>query len=144
MPNDPHVPGPGFGPRPPSPPPLPSQQPPYLDQFGRPSNQPHQFHDGPPAAWPQHLPNASVVPPEGIGFAVIALILGVAGLVVPFLPIDLWEIRQYVAYVFALPGLVFGIIGCAGPRKGKAVAITGSVFCALALGIWMVSAAVQL
>ncbi|MBF6339351.1 hypothetical protein IU450_26155 [Nocardia abscessus] len=74
----------------------------------------------------------------------IALILGVAALVVPFLPIDLSEVRQYGAYVFALPGLVFGIVGCTGARRGKAVAITGSVFCVLALGIWMVSAAVQL
>ncbi|WP_174187741.1 hypothetical protein [Nocardia barduliensis] len=87
---------------------------------------------------------APVVPSKGYGFAVLALALGVAALVVPFLPIDLWEVRQYLAYVFALPGLIFGVLGCTGPRRGKAVAITGSVLSLLALGIWTISAAVQL
>ncbi|MGK8507435.1 hypothetical protein ACRS5S_05045 [Nocardia asiatica] len=142
MPNDPHVPGPG--PRPPSPPPVPNQQPPYPDQFGQNWNQPTQYPGAPPPAWSQGQPTTPVEPSKGAGFAVLALVLGAAGLVIPFLPIDLSGVRQYLAYVFALPGLIFGVLGCAGPRRGKALAITGAILSLLALGIWTVSAAAQL
>ncbi|WP_281032447.1 hypothetical protein [Nocardia pneumoniae] len=34
--------------------------------------------------------------------------------------------------MFALPGLIFGVLGCVGLRKGKVMAITGSILCLLA------------
>lgn len=87
------------------------------------------FH--PPApGWPGGPPPA---PPSGPGFAVAAMVLGLIGLVLPFLPVDLSGVRQFIALPFALPGLVLAIIGCIGPRKGKPLAVVGGIVSGLAL-----------
>lgn len=72
--------------------------------------------------------------------AVLALVLGVLGLVVPFLPLPLDDVRAWIAFPFAVVGLALGIAGCMGRRPMKALAVIGIVFAALALlaGVIMV------
>lgn len=65
--------------------------------------------------------------------AVVAVILGVLGCVLPLAPVDLTGLRGYIALAFGLPGLVVGIIGCTGRRRGKALAVAGSILCVIAL-----------
>jgi hypothetical protein len=105
--------------------------------------------DYPQHLWPDHAqrpaPGGSpaVEPPKGSGLlAVASLILGLAGLVAPFLPMNMDGFRQYAAFPFALPGLVLAIAGLAGRRRAQPVAAIGalvSVF-ALAIGAYMVLA----
>jgi hypothetical protein len=68
---------------------------------------------------------------------VFALLLGLAGLVVPLLPfsnlVDRFPIRQYLAFPFALPALVLAIAALAGNRRGKPAAAIGLIFALLAL-----------
>ena len=65
----------------------------------------------------------------------MAVILGVAGCVLPLTPFNLDHVRAYIALPFALPGLVVGIIGCTGRRRGTALAVTGSILSVIALGM---------
>jgi hypothetical protein len=70
---------------------------------------------------------------------VLALLLGLAGLVAPLLPfsnlVDRFPIRQYLAFPFALPALALAIAGLAGNRRGKPAAAIGLILALLALGV---------
>lgn len=94
--------------------------------------------------WPEHaqphFPAQPVGPQRLKGSAasgVLALLLAVAGLVVPFLPfsnlIDRFPIRQYLAFPFAVPALALAITTLAGNRRGKPAAAIGMVIAFLAL-----------
>jgi hypothetical protein len=72
-------------------------------------------------------------PAKGRWLAIVAVILGVLGCVLPLAPVDLTGVRGYLPLVFGLPGLVVGIIGCTGRRRGKALAAVGSVLCVIAI-----------
>lgn len=101
-----------------------AQQQPWTDPHGR--------------TWPGGPPPAPR--PKSSGLAVVALLLGLAGLVCPFLPMNLDRIREYVAFPFALPGLALAVVACIGPRRGKPVAVIAWMlsFLALAVGAIMV------
>lgn len=75
---------------------------------------------------------------KSAGPGVTALILGILGIVVPFLPVSLINGRGYLALPFGLVGLLFALIGCTGARRGKGAAITGLVLCVVALAIAIV------
>ncbi|TQJ06888.1 hypothetical protein [Kribbella jejuensis] len=68
---------------------------------------------------------------------VLALLLAIAGLVVPFLPfsnlIDRFPVRQYLAFPFAVPALALAIATLAGNRRGKPAAAIGMMIAFLAL-----------
>ncbi|WP_433733013.1 DUF4190 domain-containing protein [Nocardia sp. CA-129566] len=72
---------------------------------------------------------------QGVGPAVAALILGIVGCLLPFLPIDLTGVRPFIGLPFAMAGLVLGIVGCTGRRRGKALAVTGMILSAIALAV---------
>lgn len=76
-----------------------------------------------------------VDPSKGTGFGVVALVLGGFGGVVPFLPVDLGDARAWLPLPFVLPGLVIGLVGCTGTRRGNAWAIVGSIVCVIAVGL---------
>lgn len=65
----------------------------------------------------------------------LALILGVLGVVVTFLPIDLTGVRAYVAWAFGLPGIVIAALGLLGHRRGKPMAAIGALLSLPALVI---------
>ncbi|QFU92045.1 hypothetical protein [Amycolatopsis sp. YIM 10] len=94
-------------------------------------NAPRQHWDQ-SQGWPGGLQPA---PPKGPGFAVAALLLGLLGLVLPFIPADLTGIRQYVGLPFAVAGLALGVIGCIGRRRGLPVAVIAVIVSTIALGI---------
>ncbi|TDW22845.1 hypothetical protein [Kribbella kalugense] len=72
--------------------------------------------------------------PAGSGvMGVLALVLGLVALVVPFLPMDMSGFRQYAALPFAVPGIGLAIAGLSGRRRGKPLAVVGAVLCAIAL-----------
>jgi hypothetical protein len=75
----------------------------------------------------------STTPKTGPGLAVVSVVLGLAGILAPFLPIDETGIRHYVALPFALGGVVLGIAGLVGPRRGKPLAGVGLGLSVLAL-----------
>ena len=85
------------------------------------------------AGWPGGPPPPPVGPAKGMSFAVAAVVLGLVGCVLPLAPFNFDGIRMYLPWVFGLPGLTVGIIGCIGRRRGKALAITGTVLSGLAL-----------
>ena len=87
----------------------------------------------PQQPWPPQPATATTGP----GLAVVSVVLGVLGIVVAFLPIDETGIRHYVALPFALGGLVLGIAGLVGPRRGKPVAAVGLALSVLALLVAM-------
>ncbi|MGW4767611.1 DUF4190 domain-containing protein [Nocardia sp. NPDC004278] len=72
---------------------------------------------------------------QGPGLAVGALILGIVGCVLPFLPIDLTGMRPFIGLPFAMAGLVLGTVGCTGQRRGKGLALTGMMLSAIALAL---------
>jgi hypothetical protein len=74
--------------------------------------------------------------------AVASLVLGLAGLVAPFLPMAMDNFRQYAAFPFALPGLALGIAGLIGRRRAQPLAAIGALVSvlALAIGTYMVFA----
>lgn len=72
---------------------------------------------------------------KGIGLAVGALILGIVGCVLPFLPIDLTGVRPFIGLPFGMAGLVVGIVGCTGQRRGKGLAVTGMVLSAITIAV---------
>ncbi|GAB2710447.1 hypothetical protein GCM10027089_37600 [Nocardia thraciensis] len=71
----------------------------------------------------------------GIGLAVGAVILGLVGCVLPFLPMDLSGVRPLIGLPFGAAGLVLGIIGCTGQRSGKPLAVVAVVLSTLALAV---------
>lgn len=79
--------------------------------------------------------SSPVDPGRGTGFGVVALVLGGLGGVLPFLPVDLGDARAWLPLPFALPGVVVGIMGCTGIRRGNAWAIAGSILCVIAVGL---------
>ncbi|WP_112267147.1 hypothetical protein [Lentzea terrae] len=74
-------------------------------------------------------------PPKGPLLGLLALILGVLGVVATFLPIDLTGVRAYVAWAFGLPGIVIAAVGLLGHRRGKPMAAIGALLSLLALVI---------
>ncbi|GAA4525958.1 hypothetical protein [Amycolatopsis samaneae] len=91
------------------------------------------------AGWPGGPPPADR--PQGMGYAVAALVLGLCACVAPLLPVDLTGVRAYVAFPPGVVGVALGIIGCLGARRGKALAIVGMVLCGIGmlLGVIMVA-----
>ena len=103
-------------------------------------------HGYPQHLWPEHAQQPVAAVPSGVhrpmGSAVpsvLALLLGIAGLVAPFLPfsnlIDRFPVRQYLAFPFALPALALAIAGLAGNRRGKPAAVIGMLLALVALGV---------
>ncbi|MER7247774.1 hypothetical protein [Kribbella sp. NPDC000426] len=84
---------------------------------------------------PAWQPQAPAQPKGTATLGVLAFVLGLAGLVAPFLPIDMTGYRQYAAFPLALPGVGLAIAGLIGARRGKPVAVVGAVLCVLALGV---------
>lgn len=74
----------------------------------------------------------------GAGFAVIAFVLGLVGLVFPFLPFDFSVHRGLLGLPFGVLGIVLAIVGCTGQRRAKPLAIVAVVLCALVLAIALV------
>ena len=74
-------------------------------------------------------------PPKGPLLGLLALILGVLGVVATFLPIDLTGVRAYVAWAFGFPGIVIAAVGLLGHRRGKPMAAIGALLSLLALVI---------
>ncbi|WP_433209548.1 hypothetical protein ACQP1G_34845 [Nocardia sp. CA-107356] len=70
---------------------------------------------------------------HGMGLAVGAVLLGIIGCVLPFLPIDLTGVRPFIGLPFGTAGLILGIVGCTGQRRGKGLAVTGIVLSTMAL-----------
>lgn len=113
---------PNQGPHQPDPGAMPHQVPPYAQQ-----------------PWPA-APNgqgAPIGPTTGPGLGVVSLVLGLLGIVVPFLPIDETGARHWIALPFALGGVVLGVAGLVGPRRGKPVAGVGLGLSVLALLVAM-------
>ncbi|WP_143539519.1 hypothetical protein [Saccharopolyspora spinosa] len=71
--------------------------------------------------------------PKGFGLAGAAMILGLLGCVLPFLPIDLTGVRPYIPFPFGLAGLALAVVGCTGRRRGKPLAVVGAILSVLAL-----------
>ncbi|TDO55407.1 hypothetical protein EV651_114103 [Kribbella sp. VKM Ac-2571] len=103
-------------------------------------------HGYPQHLWPEHAQQPVAAVPSGVdrpmGSAVpgvLALLVGLAGLVAPFLPfsnlIDRFPVRQYLAFPFALPALALAVAGLAGNRRGKPAAAIGLILALLALGV---------
>lgn len=88
-------------------------------------------------------PGGPVPPPKGPGLGLAALVLGLLGLVLPLLPVDMTGFRAYVALPFGLAGLTLGVLGCVGRRRGKPVAAIGAVLSFLALVAGMIMVANQ-
>lgn len=69
-------------------------------------------------------------PKNGMGIS--SLVLGIIGCVIAFLPFLFW-----IAFVFAVLGLIFGPVGIARAREGTAtnlgVAVAGTVLSGIAL-----------
>ncbi|MEV5835954.1 DUF4190 domain-containing protein [Nocardia sp. NPDC052112] len=75
---------------------------------------------------------------QGPWLAVGAVILGIAGCVLPFLPIDLTGVRPLIGLPFAIAGLVLGIVGSVGRRRAKGLAVTGIILSVLALTVALI------
>jgi hypothetical protein len=117
--------------------------------YGQPDRNPNPQQGA--AGYPQHLwPDYAQAPtdpvwqpqapspgqPKGTAMlGVLAFVLGLAALVVPFLPVDMTGYRQYTAFPFALPGVGLAIAGLIGARRAKPLAVVGAVLCVLALGV---------
>ncbi|WP_433630986.1 hypothetical protein [Nocardia sp. CA-120079] len=75
---------------------------------------------------------------QGPWLAVGAVLLGIVGCVLPFLPIDLTGVRPLVGLPFAIAGLVLGILGCTGQYRAKGLAVTGIIVSVLALTVALI------
>ncbi|SER15576.1 hypothetical protein SAMN05216188_108127 [Lentzea xinjiangensis] len=94
------------------------------------------------SSWPPEQQWSQPARPGSRGgplLGVLALCLGVAGVVVTFLPVDLTGTRAYLAWVFGLPGLVVAVFGLLGDRAGKAMAAIGAVLSLLAVAIGVIT-----
>jgi len=76
-----------------------------------------------------------VDPAKGTGFGVVAVVLGGLGCLLPLVPFDLGDTRLWISLPFVLPGLVIGLVGCTGLRRGNALAVAGSILCTVAIGL---------
>ncbi|MFC9894174.1 hypothetical protein ACFVMC_10815 [Nocardia sp. NPDC127579] len=72
---------------------------------------------------------------SGAAFGVVALIFGILGVVLPFLPVDLAGIRPIIGLAFTVCGLVLGTLGCVGQRRGKGFAAAGIALSLLGLAV---------
>lgn len=77
----------------------------------------------------------SVAHPAGTGSGAVAVVLGGLGCVVPLAPVDLADARGYLALAFGVVGLVVGILGATGRRRGNTLAVWGSILSGIALGL---------
>jgi hypothetical protein len=116
------------------PPPEPNAHP------GPPQPHPHPQQPGP--AYPQHLwptyaqqPVPAGPPKGGALLGLAAVILGLAGLAAPLLPMNMDGFRQYAAFPFALPGIALAIAALTGHRGAKPLGAIGAILCALALAV---------
>lgn len=97
----------------------------------------------PNVVYSKHIPLSGSSPPtrppagpaKGVWLAVASVILGALGCVLPLTPFNLDGVRTYIALPFAVPGLAAGILGLTGGRRGKAVAIVGTVLCGIAVAL---------
>lgn len=96
-----------------------------------------QQYPGVAYAAPPPLPPAAA---KGAWIGVVSVFFGALGCLLPLAPMDLTGVRPYLPLLFGLPGLVFGIVGLAGNRGGRAWAVSGT----LVSGIAVVLAAVML
>jgi hypothetical protein len=87
------------------------------------------------SGWPGGPVPSPVEPAKGVWLAIVAVVLGALGIVLPFAPVALDGVRGYLALAFGLPGLVASILGCTGRRRGKAVAAVGVNLSVIALVI---------
>jgi hypothetical protein len=65
-------------------------------------------------------------------YGIAAVVLGGFAVVLPLAPADLTGLRAWIALPFALPGLLAGLIGLTGHRRGKEFAVTGTILCVIA------------
>jgi hypothetical protein len=91
----------------------------------QPSEEP--AHDDPNVA-SAGQPDGPTPPARGAWFGVAAAVLGVLALALPWAPV-----RAALLLAFGLPGLAVGIIGCAGRRRGRELAILGSLLSVIAV-----------
>lgn len=90
---------------------------------------------GPTSGEPTPAAPRPAIPPAGTGFGVVALVLGGLGCLLPLLPFPLGDAQSWISLPFALPGLVIGIVGTNGHRRGNVWAIVGSIVCTVAVGL---------
>ncbi|MBO0853092.1 MAG: hypothetical protein J2P18_04920 [Nocardia sp.] len=64
-----------------------------------------------------------------------AVLLGIVGIVLPFLPLNLTGIRPLIGLPFAVAGLACALAGCIGNRRAKGLAIAGALLSTLALAV---------
>lgn len=96
-------------------------------------------------AWPGGPSPAG--PRKGFGLPLITAVLGLVGLVLPFLPWDfahfspdLLNMRAYIALPFALPGFPLAIVSLNQRRRGLPLAVVGLTTSALALLVELIMA----
>ena len=94
----------------------------------------HPMSGPPPAAdWGTRQPVGR--PARSAVLGVLALLVGLAALAAPFLPMDRTGFRQYVALPLAVPGIALAAAGLIGKRRGKPAAAIGLLLSALAFAI---------
>ncbi|TCO55868.1 DUF308 domain-containing protein [Actinocrispum wychmicini] len=78
---------------------------------------------------------------DGRWLGIAAVVLGGFAVVLPLAPADLTGLRAWIGLPFALPGLLAGLAGLSGRRRGKDFAVTGTILCVIAtvLAIIMLS-----
>lgn len=77
----------------------------------------------------------AVEPARSMGYGIVAAILGGLGCLLPLAPLIVTGTRAWISLPFALPGLIIGIMGCTGQRRGNVFAATGLVLCGIAVGL---------
>ncbi|MGW4484860.1 hypothetical protein ACWEOE_13570 [Amycolatopsis sp. NPDC004368] len=116
----------GLGAAPHQPAPFPSA--PGHQGFGAPVQQP----------WPGQAAQARQGPEKSAAPGALALVFGVLGLVVPFLPLPLDHVRSWIAFPFAVVAFALGVVGCIGRRPVKALAVIGMMCATLALVVGVI------
>ncbi|MEV6897698.1 hypothetical protein [Amycolatopsis sp. NPDC051372] len=110
-------------------------------------------HPGPPQQqWTGQPGMAQQGPVKSGVLAVVAFVVGIVGLIVPFLPVAMddahlggsLDLRAWIGLPFALVALALGIAACMGRRRMKALAIVGMVFAALTLVVVVIMIANRL
>jgi len=66
---------------------------------------------------------------------VLSLLMGLMGLVIPFLPFDMDGYRRLTSFPLAVIGIALGIVGVIGPRAAKPLAAIGIGFSGLAFAL---------
>jgi hypothetical protein len=82
---------------------------------------------------------ASAQTAKGPALGLAALVLGLVGVVVTFLPVHMHGERPYLALAFGLPGFVISILGLLGHRRGKGFAVAGALLSLLAVLIGVIT-----